>query len=318
MTNIKKTVITTINSPTFGVKNFLLFSDVIVVGDEKTPDNWKCAGAEFIPIKTQTSKFGKILPRNHYSRKMIGYLEAIKGGADVIIDTDDDNIPYGDWGFPDFNGVFDIVYGQYNEFVNAYSYFTDQFIWPRGYPLHLINEKKNIQEGSGVINVGVWQGLADREPDVDAVYRMLINKECYFKKRKPIVLGNSVCPFNSQNTAFRKDVFPLLYIPTTVSMRFSDILRGLVAQPIMRLHGYHLGFTRATVYQDRNKHNIKKDFNEELFMYKHSEEICNLVHDVIYDDFSIEENLMSAYLQLKKSGITGDETKTLTEWLKSL
>ena len=34
-----------------------------------------------------------LLPKNHYTRKNLGYLYAIKNGADAIIDTDDDNFP---------------------------------------------------------------------------------------------------------------------------------------------------------------------------------------------------------------------------------
>jgi hypothetical protein len=35
----------------------------------------------------------KFLPSKHYARKNLGYLIAIKNGAEIIIETDDDNIP---------------------------------------------------------------------------------------------------------------------------------------------------------------------------------------------------------------------------------
>jgi hypothetical protein len=47
-------------------------------------------------IKSQNKldfKLAKFLPLNHYARKNLGYLIAIKSGAEIIIETDDDNIP---------------------------------------------------------------------------------------------------------------------------------------------------------------------------------------------------------------------------------
>ena len=59
-----------------------------------------------------------------------------------------------------------------------------------------------------------------------------------------MVLGTgTMSPFNTQNTLIRKELFALLYLPTYVTFRFTDILRGLVAQPIMWAAGYALGFT---------------------------------------------------------------------------
>ena len=79
-------------------------------------------------------------------------------------------------------------------------------------------------------NVGVWQGLADEDPDVDAIYRLTSDTPCYFNERNPVVLAKgTVCPFNTQNTIIIKPLFNLLYLPTTATFRFTDILRGLVA-----------------------------------------------------------------------------------------
>ena len=40
---------------------------------------------------------------------MLGYLKAIQDGADLIIDTDDDNIPKQNWAFPDFEQKYDYI-----------------------------------------------------------------------------------------------------------------------------------------------------------------------------------------------------------------
>ena len=193
-----------------------------------------------------------VCPYNHYTRKNIGYLYAIQHGADVIYDTDDDNLPYDDWRLYDFVCSRQIV--SRLKFVNIYKYFTEELIWPRGYPLDDIHGRTTLgSEEISPVEVGIWQGLVDNDPDVDAIYRLAVNKEVRFEDNPPVVLERGYyCPFNSQNTFWSKRTFPYLYLPATTSFRFTDILRGYIAQRLLWEQNLHLGFTGATVYQERN------------------------------------------------------------------
>jgi hypothetical protein len=207
-------------------------------------------------------------------------------------------------------------------FINIYQLYTKLKIWPRGLPLNLIstdfNLKKLIQKKQ--CKVGIWQGLADGDPDVDAVYRLTNNKTCFFKNRKPIVLGfGTISPFNSQNTIIRKELFPLLYLPAYVTFRFTDILRSLIAQPIMWLNDYHLGFTNATVVQKRNPHDYMKDFIAEMPMYEHSETVIELISKTISKSKDISCNLYDAYKALlQKDIVCKNELITLEAWLTDI
>ena len=327
MESLNKTiVITSIFEPTEAVVSFSKLSDyhLIVVGDKKTPKNWHCDNVEYISVARQETlpyQLSKILPFNHYCRKMLGYLVAIEQKTDYIIDTDDDNYPKENWGFPIFESEFDIIDGP-EGFVNIYQYYTKQKIWPRGLPLNLINTDFQIEKFTSRqnCNVGVWQGLADEDPDVDAIYRLTDNTPCYFDDKPPIVLNlGKVCPFNTQNTIIRKELFPLLYLPTYVTFRFTDILRGLVAQPIMWLYGYRLGFINATVIQKRNLHNSMDDFTSEIPMYKHCNEIVDLITTVISADNAVEVNLLNAYKVLLENSIVCEkEMITLKSWLADI
>jgi hypothetical protein len=319
-------IITSINSPTEAVKQFSKINNhiIIVVGDIKTPNTYECPGVHFISIKDQKSldfKLIKKLPYNHYCRKMIGYLVAIKSGADRIIDTDDDNIPYYDWGFPEFEGIFDSL-DENMGFINIYKAFTHQKIWPRGLPLRLINSDSEINFSTQNLKckIGIWQGLADEDPDVDAIYRLTSDKPCHFNKRAPLVCKKgTLSPFNTQNTLIRKELFPLLYLPTYVSFRYTDILRGLVAQPIMWLQGYELGFTQATVIQKRNPHDYFKDFISEIPMFETTEKAFELVSQCIISSLSVEDNMFLAYKALYTNNIvTADELNMLEAWLSDL
>ena len=319
-------VITTIFEPSKAVKEFASMADIdlIIVGDCKTPKGWSCTGAEYISIEKQVNlnyKLSNVLPWNHYSRKMIGYLVAARNGADIIVDTDDDNLPKVNWGFPQFVGEYQEIANELG-FVNIYQWYTTQKIWPRGLPLEMIKTSFDLGRHSRVnsCNVGVWQGLADDDPDVDAIYRLTIDEKCIFNRVEPVVLAeNTICPFNSQNTAFRSELFALLYLPTSVTFRFTDILRGLVAQPIMWAAGYQLGFTEATVLQERNPHSLLRDFQSEIPMFLNGHRIISIVLESIEKDLDVTDNLRKAYAALLAEGIvSAEELRTLDAWLEDI
>lgn len=321
-----KIVITSIFPPTVAVEAFAknASAGLIVVGDKKSPATWHCENVQYLSVEDQQGmafELASVLPFNHYSRKMMGYLKAISEGAKYIIDTDDDNIPKDDWTFPAFEGTFQRL-DEPTGFINIYQLFTKQKIWPRGLPLNLISKDFALEThiSSGECKIGIWQGLADEDPDVDAIYRLTSDEPCYFDDRDPVVLGNAVVsPFNTQNTMIRKELFCLLYLPTYVTFRFTDILRSLIAQPVMWLHGYELGFVKATVVQKRNPHDYMKDFISEIPMYEHGEKVIQIVSDAISKTQPIEKNLLDAYGALLAAGIvTEKELVTLQAWLNDL
>jgi len=321
-------VITSIFPPTDAVRKFARQKDwrLIVVGDRKTPIDWACDSVRYLSPDDQEASDYAIssrLPWNHYARKMMGYLEAMAGGANVIVDTDDDNIPLSDWSFPAFEGVFPVT-GQGRGFVNVYRFFSDQNVWPRGFPLSRVLDPESFPDAIPLtrkrITVGVWQGLVDGEPDVDAVFRLTAARPVMFSDREPIVLERGcVSPFNSQNTAICRELFPLLYLPAYVTFRFTDILRGLVAQPIMWQAGFRVGFTRATVVQRRNDHDSMADFESEIPVYLYSEKVADVVSEAVRPRYAVSENLKVAYDALHRSGIVrAEELELLRAWLEDV
>jgi hypothetical protein len=110
-----------------------------------------------------------------------------------------------------------------------------------------------------------------------------------------------------------------MYLPTYVTFRFTDILRGLVAQPIMWLYDFQLGFTNATVVQKRNPHDYMKDFLSEIPMYQHCTRVVELVSASITASADMSVNLHRAYTALLRENIVSDrEMVTLEAWLKDL
>jgi hypothetical protein len=122
----------------------------------------------------------------------------------------------------------------------------------------------------------VQQGLADDNPDVDAVFRLVNVLPLKFKKNPSVALGKKTwCPFNSQNTRWYKMAFPLMYLPTYCSFRMTDIWRSFIAQRIFAENNWKVLFHKATVYQKRNEHNLLKDFSEEIPGYINNSSIIS-------------------------------------------
>jgi len=328
----KKTpvIITTIFEATESVRKFAdnPNNHLIVAGDKKTPLNWNIDGAKaditFLPFdKSLNSSLEKVLPYNHYCRKMMGYIWAKNAGAEFIYETDDDNYPKSNWEPLNFNNE-ELFTPSDMGYVNVYKYFSDEDIWPRGYPLELITDKKHLIDEKTLekkdLKIGIYQGLVDNEPDVDAIYRLTNNKKCDFNDKPSVALSKgTVCPFNTQNTFTRRELFPLLYLPSTVTFRFTDILRGLVAQPLMWNEGYHLCFTKATAIQERNVHNYLKDFESEIPCYLYAQKVIDVSNSVIKSEASLKDNMFNVYNALYNEGIVKkEELDILNAWLKDI
>jgi len=314
-------VITTIHEKTCGIRKFEAFPDwhLVVVGDQKTPQYKDTDNLTYLSIEKQQEMGFRIagqLPFNHYCRKNIGYLYAISQGADIIYDTDDDNIPYDDWSFEAFSCENKLQ--SKDRFANVYRYFTDKPVWPRGFPLERITAEKAPPsfEKSDTRPIAVWQGLADRDPDVDAIYRLVYGELLDFENRPSVYLDRHIyCPFNSQNTLWNRIAFALMYLPVTVSFRFTDILRGYIAQRLFWAADHHLGFCRATVYQERNVHDLLSDFRDEIECYLNVPEVVEVLDNIDLVG-ELDRMLLAIYQGLAAAGLVQPEELGLVDtWL---
>lgn len=278
-------VITTIQSLTEPVLKLADRMDgvnnrLFLIGDKKTPAISSSVGMKYFSTDDQLSlksELAQILPWNSYGRKMVGYQLAFESGCNWIRETDDDNYPLDSF----FNSpsttlnvrsVKPLV--NQSSWLNCYSFFTDQYVWPRGYPIELLgSDKKNSQEVSFdieqevITGAVIQQGLANGEPDLDALYRMLISDDIKmtFDEKLPLLLPkNAYCPFNSQATLWNSIVFPLMYLPLTCTFRMTDIWRSFIVQRILRETDLSIVFTSPTVFQERNPHDFHKDFIDEI------------------------------------------------------
>ena len=104
-------------------------------------------------------------------RKNLGYLWAIQHGAEELYETDDDNEPVNNM-LPNLNNGYYVYNGTGRKVANPYAHFGFPHIWPRGYPLDQIRPQAQAERFSRLqARPLILQGLADKDPDVDAIFR---------------------------------------------------------------------------------------------------------------------------------------------------
>jgi len=251
----------------------------IVIGDEASPADFHLDGCDFYSLERQVEtgfKFAQMCPTRHYARKNIGYLIAISNGATIIIETDDDNIPYDTFWRPRSQGQSVKVVEKVG-WLNVYRYFTDVNIWPRGMALEHVSDGAPAFESlkNRDIDCPIQQGLVDDNPDVDAIYRLIGPLPQTFRKDRRIALmAGSWCPFNSQNTTWWAEAFGLLYLPAYSSFRMTDIWRSFITQRIAWVNGWGVLFGEPTMRQERNVHDLMRDFEDEIPGYLNNSRLC--------------------------------------------
>lgn len=247
-----------------------------VIGDRKTPTDFRLEGAHFIGLPEQQKldfQLARRLPENHYARKNLGYLTAIREGVQHILETDDDNFP-----LPAFwrsealaskARTVSLHATPADGWLNVYQHFSDRPVWPRGFPPTLAHRPLPSTTDLASWQAPIRQGLANHCPDADAIYHLAYPEPLYFREAAPFFVGKGQwCPFNSQATSWERAVFPLLYLPSYAPFRLTDIWRSLIAQRVLWEHESGVLFLPPTVHHERNPHDLLADLEEEHLGYR--------------------------------------------------
>ncbi|XP_071175124.1 uncharacterized protein [Mytilus edulis] len=312
-------VVTTIYPPSKAVQYIAKLRNwcLLVVADIKTPlknrylknlSNQKTI--KYLTIVEQKERYpmlAEAIPFNHFGRKNIGYIYAIQHKAKKIWDFDDDNIGIVDT--MKFNSIStatdyaEVCTKYVTKIVNPYPYFgvNETYTWPRGFPLQLIKDNRTIPKECDLKEqkqVGIMQALANEQPDVDAIYRLTRNVPFNFSnnnKRALLIPRHSYTPFNAQATLWFSSSFDLMPLPVSVNGRVSDIWRSYIAQFFLHKKNIYLAFLPPCVFQERNPHNILKDFNAEMDLYEKSNQLIEFLSS---SDASNLNSIKEVYEQL--------------------
>ena len=294
-------VVTTVNEPSPAVQRVHESDEwcLVVVGDAKTPlVSWKniansktCTTVLDLGLqKRYFPRIAALIPENHFGRKNIGYLYALRQSAKMIWDFDDDNDglpPLVDFTAPIAASKPRIV--DPSGALNPYPYFgsTESRVWPRGLPLqriHATNTKRVLYDVTeiSISNVGVVQYLANHDPDVDAVFRLTrtgqFNWKATAETHRPWLLpAGRYAPFNAQASLWCSPAtFRNMLLPITVHGRASDIWRSYIAERMFPRQMRVL-YAPPVVVQTRNDHDNIKDMDAEHALYHQSEQLVNFL-----------------------------------------
>ncbi len=322
-------VLTTIQEPTECVRGLAatlagVGARLVVIGDRKGPARFDLAGADFHDFASQPGlplALAKLVPAAHYSRKNLGYLLAFRQGAACVYETDDDNAPLPTWAVRDER--CDVVRVDARPWFNAYRAFTDELIWPRGFPLDRITDPATYRQDTAgptaSVRAPVQQGLANGAPDVDAVWRLVLDHPVDFRPGPSLWLPRGTyCPFNSQTTWWWPAAYPLMYLPSFCSFRMTDIWRSFVAQRCLWEIDAGLVFHAAEAVQLRNPHNLIRDFKDEVPGYLRNDDIAQVLNDVRLAPGAahVGPNLRACYAALVAADILpADELPLVDAWL---
>jgi hypothetical protein len=328
-------VITTIQEPTDAVVKLVQRlaeqeALLIVAGDKRgparflNPDFAEGCQIDFLSLADQEAsefQLGRKLPVGHYSRKNVAYLHAIAASVNVLYETDDDNAPLDCWQVrSEHVSEIRCVGASRSRWVNAYRYFTDELIWPRGFPLPEIHSQPPEVTMAASVRSPIQQGLSNGSPDVDAVWRLVLDRKFEFSNARSVVLeAGNWCPFNTQSTWWWPIAYPLLYLPSYCPFRMCDIWKSFIAQRCLWELNYGVAFHAPEVFQDRNQHDTLRDFADEVPGYTRNREIGDILSGAQLSarETEISNNLRACYLALVKAGIfPSAELELLEAWLQ--
>lgn len=224
-------------------------------------------------------KFQQFLPYNTVQRRNLGYLLAGERGHERIISIDDDNFPLEG---VDFVGCHSRVgktleletVSSDNGWFNSCSLtetVPGRQYYHRGYPLPLRwkdgNMTRNSRKARVVVNVGLWL----EDPDVDTITRLEEPFRVTGICTTPEILGvarGTLFPYNSQNTAFHRDLLPTLYLVAiadnglidhvggSLNFRYDDIWMSYFQKLALDHMGDQVCIGAPHVRQNRNNHNF--------------------------------------------------------------
>jgi hypothetical protein len=288
---MKKFIITTtINQPTEATIKFATIADkkdfiFVIVGDTKTPHDEYHKLVEshknvvYLTPEVQDELYpelSEIIGWKTIQRRNIGFVYAYDNGADILATSDDDNIPYDNWGDEIFVGKeieVDCYENKMSEAFDPISVTEHKSLWHRGFPIEYVHVKNNNEyKGKITRKILVQADFWDGDPDIDAICRISQKPIVKFKDFSPFC-STQIAPFNSQNTFLAREVIPY-YVVFPYLGRMDDIWGSYVLQ-------YYFPnsviYNKATVYQDRNIHNLVNNMMDEEIGYR---DTLNLIRDL--------------------------------------
>ena len=271
-------ITTTINVPTVLALYRKLDSDVkfYVAADEKTPlEAYEfCANISDCEIyspdrqKELGYECSELLGWNNDSRRNIALLEALKDGAELVVSVDDDMIPLREWNFADrFEYPFDGIQIGHSKYWSNLGQLTIPAAKQRGLPAEAF--WAGGVEAVIDAEIGAVQGIILGAPDTDAM-TAIVNGPVIHSASDVLRNGFVVHPeahsvFNSQFTAFRRELAPAFAQFYNYQGRNTDIFASMLMRRIMQERNLYTYFGPPMGFHARKPRPLFNDLKAEMF-----------------------------------------------------
>lgn len=299
------------------LKNFAKYGHEVsfyVIPDCRTPAQLLPQGIKIPSLFEQCDFLEDVhfpdVPYNSDNRRNVGYLMALREGAEMVVSIDDDNYCPEDEDFIWEHSVWlqrhpPCVKTESGWLNNCILFDSANNLFPRGFPYYARQREANRPKMTGEeiavrINAGMWM----QDPDLDAMtWLRFVEQAPITASRGQLTLSsNTWCPINSQNTAVHRDLMGAYYFIRVVppSDRFGDIFQGYFALKVAKHMGWTARFGSPVVTHRRNSHVYLKDVQKEI------------------EPITLLEELLPKLLEVKLTGTTVHETcLSLADFIES-
>jgi hypothetical protein len=261
-------VSTTIHPPTQALKSFAQKEDwtLLVVGDINTPhaeyQEMPCIYYHPDEQALDYPRLSELIGWRTIQRRNLGFLKALSMGAEIVASVDDDNVPFESWGKEIFVGkTIEIPVYETSLVFDPLSITNYPQLWHRGFPIQFLRErisKSHLEFIEIDIQADFWNG----DPDIDAICRMEHMPDCKFQDDPFPFSSNVFSPFNSQNTFLSRRALKNYFMFPGVG-RMDDIWASYYLESL----GFRVLYSKASVEQVRNPHDLTVDFMAEILGY---------------------------------------------------
>lgn len=285
--------------------------EFIVAGDRRSPHGEIRALLDSLGNSTYLSdedqeragtRVSDLIGWRSIQRRNLALLEAIRRRPDVIVTIDDDNIPVGG----DYFATIERVLGRpfrglamrsHGGWFNAGELVAPR-VWHRGFPYSRRTPPQLTSRASTSSTVGVLAGLWLGDPDIDAMTRIhegpVVTDVSVLAQQAVIAESGAYAPFNSQNTAFRAELAPLMAVLPGVG-RYDDIWAAYLAQRIMRETGHVVAFGPPFVWQERNAQNLFRNLKDEILGMETTDQFVGALEGAPVKGHGVVDRLRSLY-----------------------
>ena len=275
-------ITTTVNVPTVLALYRKLGPDVrfFVALDKNTPEaavnfcQYDIPNCEVLYIQDQQKwRCSELLAWNNDSRRNIALLEAVRWGADIIVSIDDDMIPVDIDFFERIEMTLSepysgLQYGAPDTWCDV-GILTDQQAPQRGLPAGPYAPINRCFSFTTDAAIGAMQGIILGVPDTDAAttmqYKPFVRSATDILRSGFVINPQAKAVFNSQITAFRRELAPCFAQFYKWQSRNTDIFASLVMRRVMRERGLYTYFGPPAGFHNRSERDPRKDLEAEAW-----------------------------------------------------